>query len=205
MIAGILHGYYPSLEGSDGKICVRLDQKILDQLCAILSDKFKDRVKSVRITPIGDNRFRLQGELTNSFLQFIGSLGMYTLRESGIEIQIVYPSASRKNPTIEGSMDTTIFGRDFAIPKLVEAINDGLGAGKVVEVIESEWIGFTQFRVFVQVHPFRLLHKFLPVGIGHHITRVKWHVSEDAFIFNFTWHHSGANKFSHAHHGEKNG
>jgi hypothetical protein len=198
-----LLGYYPHLEGSEGKVRVRLDQAMLDQLCGLIRNRFKDRIEGLRITPIGDNRFRIQAELSNWFLQLAGSIGLRSLREDGIEVQILFPSASRKNPTIEGSMDTTVLGRDFAIPKLIEAINEGLGAGEAIEVTESEWLGGLTLRVFVSVHPFRLLRKFLPAGIGHHVTRVKWQASEDAFLFDFTWHHSGAKKPIHAPNEEK--
>ena len=183
--------HYPALEGSHGTIRLVLDQSLLDRLCTLVTSRFKNRVHSLRITPTGENRFRIQAELSNAFYQFFGSLGLYALRQDGIEIQINYPTTSGKNPTIEGSMDTTVFGKDLAIPRLVQAINEGLGAGEVVEVMESEWIGWTQFRVFVRVQPFRLLRKLLPAGIGDHITRVSWQTTVDAFYFDFTWQHTG--------------
>lgn len=182
---------YHALEGSHGTIRLVLDQSLLDRLCSLVTDRFKGRVHNLRITPTGENRFRIQAELSNWFYQFFGSLGLYALRQDGIEIQINYPTASGKNPTIEGSMDTTVFGRDLAIPRLVEAINEGLGAGEVVEVMDSEWVGWTQFRVFVSVQPFRLLRKYLPAAIGDHITRVRWQTTETAFYFDFTWEHTG--------------
>lgn len=189
-----LLGLYPHLEGSEGKVHVRLDQAMLDQLCDLVRNRIKDQVEGLRITPLGDSRFRIQAKLSNSFLQRLGSIALRSLQEDGIEFQILFPSASRKNPTIDGSMDTTFIARDFAIPKLIEVINEALGAGEAIEVTESEWVGGLTLRVYVSVHPFRILRKYLPAGIGRHVTRVKWQASEDAFLFDFTWHHSGAKK-----------
>ncbi len=186
-----LLNYYPHLEGSHGKMRLTMDQALLDKFCALLKNQFKDRMHDLRITPVGENRFRIQAELSNWFYQFFGAVGLRVLRGEGIVIQILYPTASRKEPTIEGSMDTTLFGKDLAIPSLVAAINEGLGVREAFEVTETKWLGWTQFRVYVAVHPFRLLRKFLPAEIGRHITRVKWQATENAFYFDFTWEHSG--------------
>jgi hypothetical protein len=182
---------YPRLKGSHGQVRLMLRQGLLDQVCALLTARFHDRVRDIRITPSGTNRFRIQAALSNRFYQWAGSIGLRVLREQGIEIRIDQPSASPEAPTIDGSMDTTAMGKSVAVPAILQAINDGLGAGEAIRLRESRWLGWTRFRVLVSLHPFLLLRKLLPAGIGNHITHVRWQTTRDAFVIDLTWQHSG--------------
>src|SRR5581483_3687219 len=127
---------------------------------------------------------------SNALLHWVGSLGLRVLRDDGIDIQIEQEVASLDRPALHGSLDTTVIGRSLAIPKLVRAINDGLGAGDVLHVRESTWLGWTGVRVAVTLHPFPFLRRFPPAGIGHHLTRVQWQTTDDAFVLDLTWHHA---------------
>lgn len=122
-----LANYYPHLEGSHGKVRLQLGQGFLGQLCALLKTQASGHLDDIRIEPSGQNRFRIRAELSNRYYHGVGSLALRVLREQGIEIQIERHTASPKDPSLHGWMDTTVIGRSLAIPKLVQAINEASG------------------------------------------------------------------------------
>jgi hypothetical protein len=182
---------YPYLEGSHGKLHLKLSPPMLDQLCDLWKARTRGRVHEVRIVPTGVNRFRLKAQLSNRFLHRVGSLAFRLLREEGMEIHIHQTTASFLMPTIEGSTDMTFIGRDYGLPLLVDAFNDALGVEQAVEVKKSKWLGWTQHRVFVAVHPFRILRKILPGDMGRHVSEIRWQSTAEAVSLEVTWRHDG--------------
>jgi hypothetical protein len=186
-MAGNLHmdllGFYPSLKGSHGQIRLRLQQQLLDQLCVWIESQMPDKVQRVRVSPSGPGRFRIVATLSNPLYHWFGQLFLHVLGERGIEIHIERKTASPGKP-FQGRLSTTMFGR-AAIVKIIDSINEGLKAGNVIGV-ESELFGHTR----VTLDPFPLLQKYLPAGMGDHLTLVQWQATYNAFFVDFNWHHA---------------
>jgi hypothetical protein len=167
-----LLGYYPDLKGSFGRIRVRLRQEMLDQLCALLKAQVPNRVHYIRVNPSGKNRFRIFAELSNPFFHWFGQLFLHVLGESGIQIQIDQTTAVPGNP-FQGRLVTTMIGQSV-VTSVVDSINQELKAGNVIRV-ESELFGETR----LSLDPFPILRKYLPAGIGDHLTVVRGRLQID--------------------------
>lgn len=183
--------YYPYLEGSHGRIRLRISQALLDRGSDWLKERARGQVSDLRIVPMGENRCRLKVQLSNRLLHHVGSLALRVLREEGMELHIHQPSATLSLSTLDGSIDTNIVGRDYGLPMLVTAVNEALGVEHAMEIRTSKWLGWTRYRVFFALHPFRILRKLLPAGIGRHVTEVHWATATDAMLLDFHWRHSG--------------
>ena len=188
---------YPHLEGSHGKIRVRLSPPFLERVCSVLMARMHGRVRHLHILPSGENRFRIKAELSNRFYHHVGSLMLRVFREQGIEVHISQATASRASPTIDGWMDASMIGSKLAVPAMVATLNDVLGAGETFEIKKAKWLGWTSFRVFVAIHPLRLLEAYLPADIGHHVTDVRCHATSEAFLLDLHWRHTGNVTRSH--------
>ena len=182
---------YTHLGGSHGEVRLKMKQALIDQISNLLKKQLSGVLDDFRVTANGQNRFRINAELSNRLYQFVGAVGLRVLREDGVEIKITDPSATKNEPTIDGWMDTTVFGKSLALPKVIAAINDALGVENAVEIVETNWLGWANYRVFLSIRPFRLLRKFIPAGIGRHFDRVRWRTTGDAFCFDFSWRHDG--------------
>jgi hypothetical protein len=178
-----LLGYYPALKGSHGQIHVCVRQAVLDQVCAIIQAQAPDQVHRIRMSPSGQNRFRLFAELSSPVFHWLGHLFLHSLRESGIEIQIDHTTAVPGNP-FQGQLSTTAMGK-AVVKKIVEIINQGLQAGDLI-VVKSELLGVTH----LTLDPFPLLRKYLPTDMADHVRQVQWQTTHDAFLFEVNWHHA---------------
>jgi hypothetical protein len=175
--------YYPALKGSHGQIHVRVRQAVLDQVCALIETQAPHQVHRIRITPSGQNRFRIFAELSNPVFNWLGHIFLHILRESGVEIQIDQTTASPGTP-FQGSLATSMMGK-AVIRKIIETINQGLQAGDLIGV-KSELLGKTH----VTLDPFPLLRKYLPAGMAGHLRLVQWQTTDDTFLVDVNWQHA---------------
>src|SRR5438105_10370847 len=101
---------YPHLKGSYGQIRVQLQQRMLDQLCAVIESGLPGQVRRIRIIPSGTNRFRLFAELSNDLFSWFGKLFLNVPGEQGLEIQIQQTTAVPGTP-FQGKLTTTMVGQ----------------------------------------------------------------------------------------------
>jgi hypothetical protein len=180
--------FYSSLGGSSGQVSVSLSKAFLEKICALLESQFMGALEQLLVAPCGNDRFRIWARLPNIVATWFGSSFLNILSDEGIEIEIEQPCAYPNKP-LQGSLVTTLFGKTI-IPQLVKFINLGLGAGKPL-TMSSELLRPT---THITLDPFPLLRKFLPFGMGVHITRVEFRASHGSIDFTFDWHHSGSRR-----------
>lgn len=178
---------YSQLQGSSGQASVRISVRLLDQLCRYIESLAPERVYKIRIEPQSDNRFRIRAQLSNAVHQWLGSLFLRVLSEEGIDIQIEQGRGTHAAPNLRGWMDTTVVGKSVAVPRLVDVINEGLDAGKVFTVRDTEWLGWTDFRIYLTMDPFLLLRRYLPAALVNHVGELRWQSSKDAFVVDVRW------------------
>lgn len=167
---------------------MHLSKAFLEKLCALLKSQLKNDLEDILIAPCGESRFRIRAKLPSTFATWFGAGFLNILSDDGVEIEIEQSYAVPKKP-FQGSLVTGWFGATI-IPQLEKSINQGLGAGKVLKMRSEVFRTTTN----ITLDPFPLLKKYLPLGMGDHVTRVEWTTSHEALIFKFDWHHSGSNR-----------
>jgi hypothetical protein len=167
---------------------IYLSKRFLENLCAVLKSQFKGELNELLIAPSGTNQFRVRARMPNSFASWLGSGFLKILSEEGVEIEIEQPQANSQKP-FKGSLVTGFLGKTI-IPQLVKAINQGFGVGKVLKMSSEVFKTTTN----ITLDPIPLFQKFLPLGIGDHITSVEWTASYESIVFTFNWQHSGSRR-----------